>query len=202
MLPASRFLSFDTETTGYGTTARIVEIGCVLFENGEPIEKWSSLIRPIGIDWEDERVKAALEVTKLSPEEIDKAPTLPQVFHKLFVLLRSARVWVCHNAQFDLRMFNNEFQIYKGSVFPLQPQEGVLCTLALSRALTPRVKGHTLEAVAARWNVPVDGSHRASSDALTCGRILNAMAKERLPADVGWVHERKQQEPEGRGLWG
>src|SRR5580692_6762500 len=115
MLPASRFLSIDVETTGFSSHARIIEIGCVLFEGEEPVDKWSSLVRPIGIDWNEEHVREALEVTKIMSEEIEKAPTFPQIFHRLFTYLRSARVWIAHSANFDIRMLNAEFQRYKNS---------------------------------------------------------------------------------------
>lgn len=197
MLPASRFVALDVETTGFRSSARVVEIGCALFEHGEPIHRWSSLVRPVGVNWEDEDVKEAMGVNKISREEVEKAPTFAEVFHNLFIYLRAARVWVAHNAQFDLRMLGKEFQLYKGSKFPIAPQEGVLCTLALSRAIHPQVRGHSLEAVAGRWGVELDALHRASSDALACGRILSAMSRTELPANIGWVHDQGRQSDGG-----
>lgn len=204
MLPATRWVSFDCETTGFRSDARVIEIGCALFENGAPVQEWSSLVRPIGIDWTTQDVVDALATNGLKPEQFEGQPTFAELFPKLFTILRSARVWVAHSARFDLRMLDAEFRRYKGSDFPIKAQEGVLCTLALSRALHPRIKGHKLGEVATRWNIPMLQAHRASSDALTCGRILAAMSVGELPPDVGWVHDTQQgrQVSDGGSLWG
>ena len=188
MLPATRYLAIDLETSGFKSTARVLEVGCVLFENGEPIREWSSLVRPVGINWEEPDVQQAISVNGLKPEMFEGKPTFTEIFSSLFVHLRSARVWVAHNAQFDMRMLDNEFKHLKGENFPLQPQEGWLCTLALSRHLHPGVKGHKLDQVAERWDVRHVVEHRASSDAMTCGRIMGAMSKGDLPNDIGWIH--------------
>lgn len=194
-----RFLAFDTETTGFRSDARIVEIGCVLFDDGEPVERWSSLIHPVGIDWEDANVKKALEVNKLAAAEIETGPTFDKIVDELLAAFSSAGIWVAHNAEFDLRMLSQEFQRLGHPRIPLEPARGVRCTLALSRALHPRERGHKLSEAAARWGIVPDGLHRASSDALTCGRILNAMGE--LPTDIGWIHEQRPQEQSGR-VWG
>src|SRR5579862_3534909 len=159
MLPATRYVSFDCETSGFRSDARVLEIGCVLFEHGEPVDTWSSLIRPVGINWESEDVVEALGVNGLRREQFDGQPTFTEIFPRLFSYLRLARVWVAHNARFDLRMLNQEFQRNHGTNFPIVPQEGTLCTLTLERSLHPGVKGNKLEEVAVRWGVVPDGSH-------------------------------------------
>ena len=43
----SKFIAFDVETTGLSPQSdKIIEIGAVLFENGEIIRKYSSLVNP------------------------------------------------------------------------------------------------------------------------------------------------------------
>lgn len=185
---SDRFVSFDTETTGFDSSARIIEISCVLFEGGEVKEEWSSLLCPRDVDWNNDGVKKALEVNKINPADLVGKPTFEEIFHRLFIHFRSADLWAAHNADFDRRMLNQEFQRYKGADFPIQPRF-CLDTMHLSRALHKNEKVHKLGDVAPRWGVTPDGAHRASSDAVTCGRILLAMAKERLPEDIVQIHE-------------
>jgi len=183
-----RFVTFDTETTGFGGDARIIEISCVSFENGEVVDEWSSLLCPHGVDWESEGVKEALSVNKITREALEGQPSFQEIFHRLYLHFSSAEVWSAHNAEFDLRMLHQEFRRYKEMDFPIQPR---FCfdTLRLSRAIHPGEKGHKLSDVAARWGVTMENAHRASSDAVTCGRILLSMARGHLPEDAVQINE-------------
>ncbi|MSY02506.1 MAG: hypothetical protein F2672_02225, partial [Actinobacteria bacterium] len=42
----NRFAVVDTETTGFGKTDRIIEIGIVLVDGNEIIQEWETLINP------------------------------------------------------------------------------------------------------------------------------------------------------------
>jgi DNA polymerase-3 subunit epsilon len=183
-----RFVTFDTETTGFNGDARIIEISCVVFEGGEVKKDWSTLLLPQGVDWENENVKKALEVNKITREQLEGQPSFPEVFHRMYMQFGSASVWSAHNAEFDMRMLNQEFRRYKGIDFPLQPR---FCfdTMHLSRAIHPNERFHKLGDVAVRWGVEQGDAHRASSDAVTCGRILLSMAKGHLPDDIVQINE-------------
>jgi DNA polymerase III epsilon subunit-like protein len=189
----NRFVAFDTETTGLDSKARILEIACVLFEDGEVREEWSTLLLPQDVDWNDKNVLSALEVNKIDIASLKGRPSFADVFHRLFVSLNSAPVWVAHNAEFDLRMFDQEYAQYKGGPFPIKPAAMCVCTKLLSRSLHPQEKSHRLQDTAPRWGVTQEGAHRAASDAITCGRILAQMANGHLPADLEQIHELQKQ---------
>lgn len=185
---SDRFVTFDTETTGVNGSARILEMSCVQFEKGEVKEIWSTLLCPPDVDWEDENVKKALAVNQIERDALTGQPTFEQIFHHLYIHFGAANIWAAHNSEFDLRMLDQEFQRYKGIKFPLQP--GVcLDTMHLSRALHPNERFHKLADVATRWGVSPDGAHRAASDAITCGRILWAMANGHLSENIDEVNE-------------
>lgn len=188
-----RFIAFDTETTGLDSKARIIEIACVLFENGEPKVAYETFLFPKDVDWNDKNVMAALAVNQIDPKELEGKPTFEDVFHHLFTAFNSAPVWVAHNAEFDLRMLNQEYSRYKGGSFPIQPATFCLCTKLLSMRVSSGEKSHKLQDAAPRWGVKQDGAHRAASDAFTCGRILSEMAKGHLPNDIAQVHELQKQ---------
>lgn len=191
-----RWVAFDTETTGLDGSARIIEIACVLFENGEIVEDWSTLICPEDVDWNDENVKKALAVNQIDPSSLVGKPTFAQTLDRINFAFDASPVWVAHNAEFDLRMLNQEHRRYHQTDFPFsRPGEDMycFCTKLLSRSLHPLERGHRLQETASRWGVVQDGAHRASSDAITCGRILDAMSKGRLPDDVMQVNELQKQ---------
>ena len=58
----------------------------------------------------------------------------------------------------------------------------MLCTVRLSRALTPDERGHNLDAVMRRHGIACDARHRALGDAKVLADFLR-IARERWPAE-------------------
>ena len=174
------FVAIDTETTGLGKDARIVEIGVVTFEDGKVAEEWSRLLRPEGVNWDDPNVKKAMEVNGIPLEELADKPTFSDVVGELLLQL-SLDVWVAHNYEFDARMLRQEFTRTKYP--PVEPLIGV-CTKNLGAYLAPSAQHNKLADVASRYNVVQPGAHRAVVDARVCGEVLLAMLqKKQLPED-------------------
>jgi DNA polymerase-3 subunit epsilon len=78
---------------------------------------------------------------------------------------------VAHNASFDRRVLRHAFDRI-GLDWPEQP---VLCTAALARALLPLQRERRLGALAEALGIEVDVAHRALPDAETCARVLCAL---------------------------
>lgn len=165
------WVTFDTETTGFGSDARVVEFGAVYFERGEPVHEWSTLIYPDGVNWSDSRVQEALSVNNLSFETLSRQPRFVDVMPNILLEL-SVPVLVAHNAEFDLRMLNQEFT--RAGRAPLCP-ELVVCTCQLAASMTGRKR--KLSYVAERYGVQQSGAHRATVDAEVCGRVLAEMMR-------------------------
>jgi DNA polymerase-3 subunit epsilon len=175
------FVAWDTETTGFGADARILEIGAVVFANGEPVHEWSQLLCPEGVDWESKHVQEALAVNGIKREELAGKPRFNQILPDLLLEFEFA-TWVAHNSEFDERMLRQE--LVRAGVVPgvLGPKMPV-CTKQLSSYLT-NDKGHRLQDVAPRYGVPYADAHRAVADARMCGQVLCAMYKSgKLPSD-------------------
>jgi len=185
----SSWLALDTETTGFSKQARVLEIGLVYFENGEPVQEWSRVLNPPGLDWNDDEVLGALEVNGLSKEYCAGNPTFAEVMVDLLVWLEE-KVWVGHNLAFDIRMLKQEFD-FAHTAWGFKPLE--LCTQYLSYKLDTQV-GNKLEDVAPRWGVEQPFAHRAVIDAKVSGQILQKMIlKGHLPKDHGPMeHMRKE----------
>ncbi len=161
----------DTETTGLGSTARVVEVACVTFESGQIAREWTQLLYPDGVNWDDPNVKKALEVNRLTRDELEGKPRFGDVVGDL-LLEMSHPVIVAHNAEFDMRMLNQELQRLGRQ--PLSPQL-LICTKNLASQLSGGTPGNRLADVACRYNVLQEGAHRAAADAITCGRVLHRM---------------------------
>lgn len=165
---------FDTETTGFNSTARILELGIVTFERGHVVNRWSSLFNPPDVDWNHPDVASALKVNGIKREDLAHAPRFEDKIPELLVQL-DADVWVAHNFKFDARMLRQELERSRMTArVPTFP----ICTLEIARRLMNGVKGNTLADVAARFGVTPAGAHRAVADAETTGRVLVHMVRD------------------------
>jgi DNA polymerase III subunit epsilon len=178
------WVSIDTETTGFGPDARIIEIGVTRFEQGLPVLEWSSLLNVSNVNWESKGVLQALEVNGIKREELQGQPLFSQIYPTLLEVM-AGRIWVAHNSEFDVRMLVQECDIV-GKHALMQRPEVALCTKLLAYQLDPELPNHKLETVAQRWRVKQNGAHRALSDAKTCGMVLSEMFGDALlPEDDG-----------------
>src|SRR5262245_36678814 len=85
------------------------------------------------------------------------------------------RLFVAHNARFDYGFLRSEYRRLDRHF-----RAPVLCTVRLSRALTPDQHGHNLDAVMARHGIACDARHRALGDARVLADFLR-IARERWP---------------------
>jgi DNA polymerase III epsilon subunit family exonuclease len=177
---ASSYVVIDTETTGFGPNARILEIAAVTFENGVPVHEYSQLLCPKDVNWNDEGVQKALEVNHITHDQLLGKPVFEDILPDLALEL-SHTVWVAHNLSFDFEQVQQEFA-RAGRL--LEPPQLAICTCRLAAYLSPTVKGNKLAQCAARYNVNQEDAHRAAVDARVCGHILLAMRQQgRLPED-------------------
>jgi DNA polymerase III alpha subunit (gram-positive type) len=173
------YVAFDCETTGFSTHARVLELGIVYFENGLPVDRWSSFFNPPDLDWLHPSVLEALAVNKITKEMCAGAPEFKDVIGEIMSRLEDD-VWVGHNLAFDKKMLTQEFE---RAGFPFDHKPALeICTMCTSYKLDPIGNRHGIEPTAARWGVEPENVHRAEVDALTSGQILQRMIESgRLP---------------------
>lgn len=192
-------LAFDTETTGTGEDARIVEIAFMQFVDLRPVRDWSWLMWPEGVNWEDEGVKQALAVNGLTQRDFIGKPTFQDMFSVLMDVMKYSPVWVAHNASFDLRMLRQErlrLGDPKSGKFVPRPLM-VLDTMTLDCVLKKGKYKRRLGEVAKRRKVEQLGAHRALDDARVCGEILIDMIPS-LPDDL---KELSAIQSQGNAIW-
>ncbi len=161
----------DLETTGGNALRdRVIEAGIVLLSGGRVVEEYSTLINP-GV-----RIPYAIQqFTGITEDMIADAPPFAAICDELLPRLEG-RLFVAHSARFDYGFLRGEFRrLGRGFRAP------VLCTVRLSRALTPGERGHNLDAVMERYGIGCSARHRALGDAQVLAEFLR-IASERWPA--------------------
>ena len=165
-----RFIAFDTETTGLDPYyCSIIEVGAVLFEGGKPVKSYGSLIH--AVDYVPYEAQA---VNHISNAMVKSAPEPEQVYGELIDFfgdaLQGDTLLVGHNMTFDMKFLTREFNRRGISADLLYTD-----TCALSRVVAPNLYNHTQDTVARHFGIRNQQSHRAESDATTCGMICVAM---------------------------
>src|SRR6056297_2890273 len=150
---ADRVVVIDTETTGVYNTDRIVEIALVTMSlNGEFIESYDTLIHP-------QRDVSATFIHGITASMVQSAPTFEEIAGDIAIRLNGACL-VAHNLPFDYRMIRNEFE---------RLGEDLVMTSGLD---TLSGSGCRLGDACERHGIPLDGAHRALTDATATAMLL------------------------------
>lgn len=167
MLPP-RLAIVDLETTGTDPTRdRVTEVAILLVDDGALIEEWSSLVNP-GVPIPSE-IQA---LTGIRDDMVRGAPRFAEVADEVMSRLHD-RVFVAHNARFDYGFIKNECRR-----LGLKYTADVLCTVRLSRRLSPDYSQHGLDAIVERHGLVAEGRHRALGDARLAWLFLDRMGRE------------------------
>lgn len=162
----------DLETTGgHAVHNRVIEVGIVRLSGGGVVDEYSTLVDP------GTRIPHAIQqFTGISEAMVADAPPFADVAAEIFGRL-DGRLFVAHNVRFDYGFLRSEFR--RAGIRFRAP---LLCTVRLSRALAPGVRGHNLDAVMQRYGIACDARHRALGDARVLAEFLR-IAGERFPPD-------------------
>lgn len=169
----SRFIALDFETTGLKPNEdKIIEIGAVLFENGQPTEEYSQLVHP------EERISDIITtITGLRDEDFVNAPkedaVLPEFLSFLGDALSGETILCAHNARFD-GSFLRAWLRRKDLSFHLKFYD----TLRLARKFLC-LDHYRLSNVSEYFGIKNKRAHRALSDAWTCGEVLLRLIEQR-----------------------
>ncbi len=152
----------DVETTGtHPGYSRIIEIGILRIENGKCVETFTTCINP-----EQEVLPWISRLTGITQEEVDRAPLFVEVIDEVRRLLHDA-VFVAHSVGFDYAFIQHEF-MRAGRSFHAE----CLCTVRLSRLLSPRARRHNLSRIIERHGFVCRARHRAYDDAHVLWQLL------------------------------
>lgn len=167
-----KFIAFDTETTGFSPYKdRIIELGAVLFINNKETAYFNSLVKT-----DVKNSYHAYKANKISEEMLESAPLEIDIYPKLVEFLEEVLkgniILVVHNAIFDMRFLKNTLERlgYIGHIRYLD-------TVKASH-IFPTID-HCQSTIAEYLGIVNKNEHRAYTDALTCGKILNKVLEIR-----------------------
>ncbi len=165
------YVIFDFETTGLEADKddEIIEIGALKLKGTEPTgETFTSLIniqKKI-----PEKVKA---IHGIQDEDIKDKPTIEEIFPK-FLNFLGHKILIAHNAEFDLGFIKKNLKRFGHLSFP----NHCIDTLQLSRQFFSYEKGHSLNAIASRFEIPLDKDrHRSLGDCYLTAKIYSEFLK-------------------------
>lgn len=175
----------DIETNGINhIRGRVIEVAAIRVENGKVTQTFRSLIDP-----ESELPYFITKLTGITNDDVKKAPTFDQIAEDLKAVLSDA-IFVAHNVRFDYSFLKQEFSRLGMHFLPKQ-----LCTVKLSRALYPHVKGHKLSDVIQRHNFSFNQRHRAYDDAAVLWQFMQYIEKNFTPEQIELAIGRQLSQP-------
>jgi DNA polymerase III subunit epsilon len=160
----SNFIFVDTETTGLDRKKeRLLEIACIeVVDRHRTGVQLHQYINP-----EQEVGEGAFRVHGISWEKVKHEPVFAEVADSIIEMLKG-RIFVAHNATFDLGFLNEEFK-RAGFNFQIGRDVEVLDTLKLAKVMYPGQKNN-LDALCNRLSI--DRSSRVLHGALLDTELL------------------------------
>lgn len=169
------FTVIDFETTGFSPESgdRAIEVAAVQIKSGKIVSQYQSLIKT------GEVIPYHIQkLTGITNEMTDSAPEAKAVMKKLAKFIGTSTV-VAHNASFDRRFLNNEFDLAG-----INKTVNYICTLLLSRRLYQHSFDHKLTTLASYHNIEWESSaHRAMADAMVTTKLFME-----IRSDL-WLHK-------------
>ena len=165
--PHGESVVFDIETTGLSACDNaIFEIGAILVKHGKEQGRFHTFADP--------GAPIPADITKLtgiSDADIASAPSQYDAI-SAFLQFAGGRPLVAHNADFDVGFVTETCDRHG---IPYHPY--YIDTLALSRALLPKLKNHRLDTVARNLGYADFNHHRAEADAEATAYIWDILVK-------------------------
>ncbi len=152
----------DIETTGVGyRTSRIIEVAVIRVENDVVTETFTTLVNPGSpIPYHITRL------TGITTADVTNAPSFEDIATQLHDILSGA-IFIAHNVRFDYSFIKRQLSLCNITYNPR-----MLCSVRMSRALYPDVKGHSLQAILTRHAITTKARHRAYDDAEAIWKFL------------------------------
>ncbi|MBP5154589.1 MAG: 3'-5' exonuclease [Lachnospiraceae bacterium] len=164
-----RIVAFDVETPN-ARNDRMSAIGIAVIENGTVTDRFFSLVDP-----ETHFDRFNIELTGITPEAVQDAPTFSQLWPRIGPLLQSGLL-AAHNAPFDMKVLSLCLQTYQVKV-PRYAR--YVCTVQMGRRCYPQLPDRRLNTLCAHTGIALD-HHQADSDSLACAGLLLDYAKHGL----------------------
>ncbi len=171
MLP-QEFIIFDTESTGLDTTTdEIIEFSYIKIKDGEIIETFDKVLKPVHKEVDD----FTLALTGISPKELESGENGYETIED-FVNKNRNTIVIGHNVNFDINMVRRYINDYNPPFIDTQK---------LAEIIWPTFPSYSLENLSHSFELKKDGSHRAMFDVLTTYKLLEKEIEHIEKMDFG-----------------
>lgn len=179
-----RQLVFDTETTGLNPDDghRVVELCAVeLIDGVKTGNDFYTLLNP-----QRNIPEEVVRIHHIDDSKVRGAPIFKDVADKFLEFIKGAELLI-HNADFDIKMMNNELDIInKGKIWDYVSNS--ICTMKMSRRLYENEKKHSLDAMCIRFGIDLNerekSGHGAFIDCQLLADCYIRMTSEHPVADI------------------
>jgi DNA polymerase-3 subunit epsilon len=169
-----RVVYLDTETTGFGPRAEIVDIG-VVDSSGQVI--FESLVRP-----ERPIPREVIAIHGITDADVRHAPRWDELYDQLRPILKDRRILV-YNVSFDRQMVSQSCQRYALPEAEAEWECAMKRYAGFAGNWDPRKRWFSfvkLEHAVRAFNAQ-PGGHRAAADAIACRHVVMGMANTPPP---------------------
>ncbi len=195
----------DVETTGTDpANDRLIEIGIVVGQGGQILERVGWLIhpgRPISAE--------STAIHGITDDDVRDAPPFSVVVPEVLRVLER-RIPAAYNASFDRSFLLAEIE--RAALTPTSPPPALrrevdwIDPLVFARELYKHEESRALGEMAARLGIALERAHRATDDAEAALMVLYALAKDpRVPRGYGGLIQEQRRlsrlQDEARKLW-
>ena len=160
------YVVVDTETTGLQLSQgdKVISISGIRIRRGriQNVDIFNTLVnpgRPIPLE--------SVKIHRIDDRMVTDAPSMNEVYPQ-FVEYLGNSVLVAHNAAFDKKCLD----LAAAEVGLPQIDNPILDTIFLSYALHKEIEGHSLEAIAERMGITIEGRHSSLGDARAAAQIF------------------------------
>lgn len=156
-----KYCVIDIETTGLSSDFdSIIEVSGILFENGQEVAHYTSLIKPDAVYEDGSYIDEFIEeLTGITNKMLSSAPD-PKTVLQEFKDFIGDNILVGHNVNFDINFLYDNFKHYLSAIF----NNDFVDTMRLSRILHPEESHHRLVDLSERYNIDYSNAHRSLVD--------------------------------------
>ncbi|WP_088830017.1 3'-5' exonuclease [Paenibacillus tyrfis] len=164
---------FDFETTGLDPSYdKIIELALIRIRNGKVVGTLNYLINP-----ETVIPHNITDITGITNDDVCNCPTIKQLLPWMMAIIGDSLL-VAHNALFDLTFLDVANQKYRGK----SVNNSFIDTRAICIDRFP-YESHRLELMCNKYQIRLDGAHRALNDVSATWELLQKLDQEKTVED-------------------
>ena len=168
------YVCFDLETTGFGKTAEIIEIGAIKVRDGTTVDKFSELVKPTN------RISGVVTaLTGISQNDVADARNISEVLPDFLEFIGND-ILLGHNiASFDIPIVRRNVAVVMRAMF----DPNYIDTMYLAK-MVPGVPDHKLQTMLDYYGIVNERAHRAFEDCEATSKLFNALVADGIAPEI------------------